>query len=201
MKQKDEYLPYIEWNEELIKEWLSDKFTERGLVSDEYVFITKFIRDVEPEVIIDVGTFLGKSGYILGTSSPKLKYLYALDHHEGPTYTGPYKGLVKTDDYGKYLPDYCIFKTYGYEKDLEPILLEHIGENIFIFFDAGKSPIKIWNQVQLSYQYHIPYIGFHDTLLPQVRRNLTDAKKLGMYEVCAEKQANNLPGLTILRII
>ena len=109
-----EYLPYIEWNEDLLKDWFNDKFKKRTLTINEYVFITKFIRELEPQIIIDVGTFLGASGYILGTSSPNLEKLYALEHHEGPTYTGPYKGLVKTEDYGKYLPEYAIFKTWGY---------------------------------------------------------------------------------------
>ena len=91
-----------------------DKFKKRTLTIKEYIFISIFIRKLKPSVIIDIGTFLGASGYILGTSSANLEYLYALEHHEGPTYGGPYKGTT-TDDYGKYLPNYAIFKTYGYE--------------------------------------------------------------------------------------
>lgn len=201
MKQNDEYLPYIEWNRESLEKWFEGKFTKRTLYIDEYLFITKFIREIEPEIIIDVGTFLGACGYILGTSSPKLKTLYSLDHHHGPTYKGPYKGLVETKDYGKYLPEYCIFKKYGYEWELPPILEEHKGDNVFVFFDAGKHPLKIAQQIQMAYQFNTLHIGFHDTGLKQVRDTINEFVRLYMYEICGEKQGEGLAGVTLLRLI
>ena len=196
-------IKYIEWDEEKLQQWFKDKFRKRGLDICEYVFLTKFIREIEPEIVIDVGTFLGASGYILGTSSPKLKKLYALEHHHGSTYSGPYKGLVKTEDYGKYLPEYAIFKTIGYEIDLEPILKEHEGGDVFIFFDSGKNPMRIFHQVQMCYQYKIRYIAFHDTKTPQVRRGIKRVKELGLYRIhseCLDAPDEGKKGVTILEL-
>lgn len=194
---------YIKWDKDKIEDWLSDKFTKRGLDIEEYEFITKTIREeIKPTIIIDVGTFLGISGYIIGTSSPNINKLYAIEHHNGPTFSGPYKNLVTVEDYGKYLPEHTIFKTYGYEKDLEPILCEHQGDNIFVFFDAGKNSIRVFDQISLSHKYKVPFIAFHDTNIRSVKRAIKHSINIGLYELYKEYRGDEkYKGIIILRRI
>lgn len=194
---------YIEWTKKSIEEWLSDKFNKRGLNIDEYVTLTKFLReDYKPNVVVDVGTFLGASGYILGTASPNLEHLYAIEHNKGPTFEGPYKRLVTEADYGKYLPEYCIFKEYGYEYDLPGILESHRDDDVFVFFDAGKNSLRIMHQCMLARDYGIKYIGFHDTNIPSVKRVINRAIHIGLYRKVLENIGDGKSkGIVILELV
>ena len=70
-----------------------------------------------------------------------------------------------------------------------------------MFFDAGKHPLKISQQIQIGYEFNVRHIAFHDTGLRQVRDTIREFVRLRMYEICSEKQATDLPGITILRLI
>jgi len=183
-------LPYIEWTKESIEQFLNDKLKRRGINPWEYEFLVTYLNKIQPEVIIDVGTFLGISGYILGTSSPKLEKLYAIENindesfvvfnHDG-------KDIPKSD-YGKYLPEYCDFRTHGYHNDLLSILKENEGKKTFVYLDAKKTMEGVLHELQICHEGKAKYIGMHDTSIwyKRPRRAMKQSIRLGWFELIDE---------------
>lgn len=189
---------YIEWDKEKLEEFLKDKFTKRTLSINELLALSKFLRKYNPTVSIDIGSFLGISGYIIGTSSESLEHLYCIEHTESQGYMGPYKRLVKTADYGKYLPDYAVWLTHGFELELDGVLLKHLKDKKkFVFIDSGKNTTKILIQLSKCFRLGVKYVAIHDTITPTVREAIEQSVKSGWYKVVEDYTKEN--GLTILK--
>lgn len=156
-------MEYIEWDKEKLESYLSDKFRKRGVNVEEYEFLTEFLREVNPETIIDVGCFYGISTYILGTSSKNLKNLFCIENIDSPSfseYIRDGKPIPKTD-YGKFKPNGAIFFTHGYENDLPPLLNQH--PNSFVFLDSVKLADRVLDELIICYQGKAKYVAVHDT--------------------------------------
>jgi len=149
----------MKWNKETLEEFLDDK-QKKSLHINEYLLLIDFIRKIKPDTIVDVGTYLGASGYILGTCCDSIKYIYSIENTDTPEYYP--KPEATKEEHGKYLTDDTIFLTKGYmTRDFYNIMKEH--PDAFVFWDAGKATEKVLGQLKLSYRLKIKYIAFHDT--------------------------------------
>lgn len=204
-------MKYIKWTKEMLDEYLSDKFKRRGVDSREYDTLCKFIRKMKPKTIIDVGCFFGVSTYILGTSSPNLEYLYAIENIDSPDFV-PYirNGIpIPKEEYGMFHPEGTIFKTHGFEKDLASILQKH--PNSFVFLDAVKLTSRVFNELQICYENKAKYVAMHDVskFYKQPRLAMKKSIKLGWFklleehfiegEISAESGKNK--GIAILELV
>jgi len=199
---------YIEWNKQMLDDYLKDKFKRRGVASVEYEFLTKHIREIKPEVIVDIGCFFGDSTYILGTSSPNLKSLYAIENIESENFC-PYHidGIeVPKEDYGKFHQPGVVFKKNGYENDLLPILKEHPGA--FVFLDAVKLTERVLHELTICHEGNAEYVALHDTskFYKNPRRAMKRAIQLGWFELIDETNVDSptkvkVKGVSLLRKI
>lgn len=184
----------IDWDREKLEEFLKDK--ERAVTVDEYMLLIDFLEDLKPEVIVDIGTYLGASAYVL---SRCCKHTYTIDNINSPEYYD--KPEAKKEDHAKYIDrSNTTFMTKGYENGIfDDLAGKH--PDMFVFWDAGKNTMKVLRQFELSYANSIYYIAIHDSSRKSVRRAINRAKKLGWYQVLKENTDNPDKGLTILEMI
>lgn len=175
---------YIKWDINKLKEFLSTQ-EMRNVDIAEYELLIKFINKIKPDTIIDVGTYLGHSGYILGTCCDSIKNIISIENIHSQEYFP--KEEASPEEHGKYLPKEAVFLTDGYEKGIFDDLIKKYP-NSFIFWDAGKNSIKVMRQIQLSYKNKVKYIAFHDSgkIQRTVRRAIMRAEKLGLYQIIDE---------------
>ena len=189
----------MNWSKEKLKEYLKDK--ERSVDVNEYVLLIEFINKIKPSTLIDIGTYLGASGYVLGTCCDSIKYLFSIENINSPDYYP--KPEAEKEDHGKYLPENAVFLKKGYENGvLKKLIHEH--KDAFVFWDAGKNTMKVIRQLELSYINKVKYIALHDSGKEQrtVRRAIKRAEQLGWYKIISE-DVESCPnkGVTILEII
>lgn len=187
----------MKWNKELLDDYLTDK--DRTVDTNEYLLMLEFIKEINPDIIIDVGTYKGASGYVLKTGYPDATVI-SIDNIDSQDYYA--KEETSKEEHGKYLPDNVMFLTHGYEVGVPETIERNHDSNIFIFWDAGKNSFKVMNQIEMSYKYKIKHIAFHDsgTIQRSVRRAIKRAEQLGMYEIIKEDLSCPKKGLTILKI-
>lgn len=194
-------MEYIEWDEEKLKEYLEDKEKERGIDIKELLLLSKFIREHKFKVMYDLGTFLGVSGYIIGTSSPHTETLISSDIAEHEIKLGwEHKWDYQT--YGMYLPKDAIFERGDFRLLMDNHLKKHKPE--FVFLDDGHTPRAIWDQFNICYKNKVRYIAIHDSgkIVKKVRRSMKAIISKNMYKIlfediesCPEK------GITFLEIV
>jgi len=186
---------FMEWTEYKLKEYLEDK-QNRSVHYKEYLLLIGFIKKIQPDTIIDIGTFMGASGHILGTCCDSIKNIYSIDNINSSEYVD--KEETSKKEHGKYLPEGSVFLTDGYNNNLEKLI--KLYPNAFVFWDAGKNTIKVIGQLELSYNNNIKYIALHDTGLRRVRRAINRAINLGWYTIVSE-DITSCPnkGVTILK--
>lgn len=188
----------MKWNRDELEKFLWNK--NRSVDVNEYLLLIQFINKIRPEVIIDVGTYLGASGYILGTCCDSIKKVYSIENINSPEYY-PKSEAIK-EEHGMYLPEDAVFLKNGYENGVLDSLIKTGDE--FVFFDAGKNSIKVYRQLELSRENKIKHIAFHDsgTIQRTVRRAIKRAEKLGWYKILAE-DTKSCPkkGISILELI
>lgn len=198
-------MEYIEWNLERINEFLEDKFKRRGVDATEYELLTKYLKSINPDVLIDVGCFFGVSTYILGTSIPDLKHLYAIENIDNDNFS-PYSTVPKSD-YGKFIPKETIFATHGYGIDLPKILQKHNDDLTFVFLDAVKQVVRVLDELKICYDNKVDYVGIHDTSrwYKFPRKAMKRAIQLGWYELVDEINTENIgkktKGVSILKLV
>ena len=179
----------MEWNKESIEEFLSTQ-KERSIDINEYMLLIDFINEIRPDIIIDIGTYLGHSGYILGTCCDSIKNIISIEN-------------IDSEEHGKYLPRDAVFLTKGYENGVfNDLIKEH--PNAFVFWDAGKNTIKVLRQIILSHKNNVKYIALHDSGNKQrtVRRAINRAVDLGWYKILKEDIDSCLSkGITIMERI
>lgn len=171
---------YIEWTREKLEEFLKDK-QERSVYINEYILLINFIKKIRPETIIDIGTYLGTSGYILGTCCDSIKKVYSIDNIENSNYCE--KEEAKKEEHGKYLPKEVVFIKNGYENNLTNLIK---NGNEFVFWDAGKNSDKVFNQINMSYTQKIKYIAIHDVNVKSVKRVIKHVQDLHLYKIIEE---------------
>ena len=189
----------MKWNKELLDDYLAEK--DRTVDTNEYLLMLEFINKTKPDIILDVGTYKGASGYIL-KNNLSLATVYSIDNTDSPNYY-PKEEATK-EEHGMYLPKDVLFLKHGYEVHVPEIVEKNHGKKIFIFWDAGKNSFKVMNQIEMSYKYKIKYIAFHDSGKVQrtVRRAIKRAEQLGMYKILKEDiESCPKKGLTILQLV
>ena len=72
----------MNWDKNSLEEYLIDK-KERSIDVNEYLLVIDFINKIKPSVIIDIGTYLGTSAYIL---SKCCKKTYTIENINSPDY-------------------------------------------------------------------------------------------------------------------
>ena len=186
------------WDRESLEIWLKDKDV-RTLNINEYLLLIDFINKIKPDTVVDIGTFLGASGYVIGTCCESIKNLYSIDNINSPEYYP--KPEATKEEHGKYLPDNAIFLTCGYENYvLKDIIKQH--PDAFVFWDAGKNTLKVINQLKMSYDYNIKYIAIHDTGLMRVRKAIRRAERMKWYRIIEEDiESDPDKGITIMELI
>ena len=202
-------MEYIEWNIDKLNDYLKNKIRRRGVDSKEYNFLTTYIKKLHPEIIVDVGTFLGISGYILGTSSPTIEKLYAIENIDDESFVPyGYEGEnIPRENYGMYLPDDAIFRTNGYHNDLTPILEENKNKDIFVFLDAKKQTLGVLDELKICYDHKVKYVGLHDTSkwYKHPRRAVQRVINLKWYKLVDEKYIDDIgektKGVSILKLV
>lgn len=185
---------YIEWTKEKLDEFLKDK--ERTIDTKEYLLLIDFINEKRPKTLIDIGTYLGASGYILGTCCDSIKFIYSIDNINCDNYTP--KPEATKEEHGKYLPKEAIFYNFGYEDGELDRLIRDGSE--FVFWDAGKNFLKVLKQLELSRKLKIKYIGLHDTNKITVRRAIDRAIRMKWYKIHSEELSNEDKGVSILEL-
>lgn len=188
----------MRWTKEKLEQFLWNK--NRCVDVNEYLLLIEFINKIRLEVIIDVGTYLGASGYILGTCCDSIKKIYSIENTNSPEYYP--KPEATKEEHGKYLPNDAIFLRNGYEDGVLDSLIKTGDE--FVFFDAGKNSIKVYRQIELSYRNKIKHIAFHDSgkIQRTVRRAIKRAEKIGWYKII-EENIKSCPkkGISILELM
>lgn len=184
------------WTKRKLEDFLKDK-KERSVDINEYLLLTKFINKVKPEAIIDIGTYLGSSGYILGTCCDSIMEVWSIDNIDSPEYY-PKPDATK-EEHGKYLPEDSVFITDGYEKNLAGLIDDGTE---FVFWDAGKNSMKVIDQFKRSYDLKIKHIAIHDSNVKSVRRAIKQCVKKGWYKII-EEDITSCPekGVTILQLV
>lgn len=187
-------MKYIEWNEEKLRDFLKDK-KQRSVDVNEYLLLIDFINKIQPTTIIDVGTYLGSSSYILGTCCKSIKHLFSIENIDCPDYYP--KPEATKEEHGKYLPNDAIFIKDGYINNIKKIVDNN--SDCFIFWDAGKNTNKVIEQIKLSYDNNVKYIAIHDTALDRVRKAIKRAIRFKWYRiVCDDITSCPSKGVTIL---
>lgn len=185
----------MKWNKELLEDFLKDK--DRTIHPNEYILLIDFINKEKPEAIIDIGTFLGASGYVLGTCCDSIKEVWSIDNINSPEYYP--KEEATREEHGKYLPEDAVFIKDGYEKNLEGLIDDGTE---FVLWDAGKNSTKVINQIKMSKNLKIKHIAIHDANVKSVRRAIKRAVKKGWYKII-EEDITSCPekGVTILQLV
>lgn len=189
----------MKWTKKSLEKFLSTQ-EMRSVDITEYELLINFINKIRPSTIIDVGTYLGHSGYILGTCCDSIKNIISIENIHSEEYFA--KEEASPEEHGKYLPKEAIFLTEGYENGVfDGLIKKH--PDAFVFFDAGKNSIKVMRQIELSYKNNVKYVSFHDSGKVQrtVRRAIMRAEKLG-WCVRIEEDIDSCPkkGISILEI-
>lgn len=186
----------MKWDRYELREYLRDK-EERSVHENEYLLMIDFINKKKPEAIIDIGTYLGASGYILGTCCDSIKEVWSIDNIDSPEYYE--KEEATKEEHGKYLPEDSVFITDGYQKNLEGLIDDGTE---FVFWDAGKNTMKVFDQIKRSRNLKIEHIAIHDSNKKSVRRAIKQCIKRKWYKIidediesCPEK------GITILQLV
>jgi predicted O-methyltransferase YrrM len=186
---------YIEWTKDKLEDYLKDK-VERSVSINEYLLLTEFINKIRPTTLIDIGTYLGASGYILGTCCETIQQIYSIDNIDSLDYTP--KPEAPIEEHGKYLSKDAIFLREGYENGVLESLIKNRNE--FVFWDAGKNFNKVMRQIELSYKLKIKYIAIHDTNVSTVRRAIRKVEKLKWYKICEEELSNQEKGVSVMEL-
>lgn len=189
----------MNWTKDKLEWYLHDK-KERSVTVDEYLLLIAFINKIQPKTLIDIGTYKGTSGYILGTCCDSIKRVISIDNINSPEYTP--KDEATKEEHGIFLPDDAIFIKDGYENNLTN-LLKNPNET-FIFWDAGKNTLKVMDQLKRSYDLKIKHIAFHDSgeITATVRRAIKRAVRFKWYEIIEEDITScKEKGVTILELI
>ncbi len=196
---------YIEWDKQKLEEYLADKFKRRGVNIEEYLFLTEFIKSVNPSTIIDVGCFYGVSTYILGTSSKDIEYLIGIDNPYSENFV-PYvreDKPIPQSEYGKFIPEGGTFIGTGYEKNLPDLLKHH--NDVFVFLDSVKLADRVFDELKVCHEGKARWVGVHDTCkrYKHPRRAVKHAIELGWYKLIGETCIEEIPdikvkGVTIL---
>jgi hypothetical protein len=199
------FMEYIEWTEDSIQEFISNKFTSRGLEASEYNFLSNHLKKLDIDVFVDVGCFLGISTYIIGTSMRNVKYIYAIDNITSEEFCSYGTNPIPKSDYAKFAPEGTIFMTMGYQTDLLPILKKHKNDKVFVFLDAQKTQLGVMNELALCYKGGTDYVGVHDTSLwyKQPRKAVYRSIRFGWFELVDEFNIGDgttkMKGVTLLR--
>ena len=128
----------MKWNKKTLREYLRGK-EERSVHIEEYLLLINFINKIRPDTIIDIGTYLGSSGYILGTCCDSIKNIYSIENIDTLEYYPKPEATKK--EHGKYLPEKAVYLTEGYDNGvLEGLINKH--PNAFVLWDAGKNTWK-----------------------------------------------------------
>ena len=196
---------YIDWTEDLLDDYLSDKFTNRAPAPCELLFLSEFLRELNPETIIDVGTWLGITGYVIGTSSHNIKNLYSIDNADSDTFV-PYfrKDInrdVRKDEYGMYLPSFAEYFGCGYENILGDLIEKHNGD-VFVFLDAKKQAPLVLDEITICYRSKARYVALHDTSkhYKKPRRAMMKVIRDGWYSLICEDIECAKNGVSILKL-
>ncbi len=163
------------------------------------ILLIGFINRIQPKTLIDIGTYKGTSGYILGTCCDSIVHVYSIDNIDSPEYTP--KEDATREEHGIYLPENAIFIKTGYEKLSE--LITNPDET-FIFWDAGKNTMKVMDQLKRIYDLKIKYVAFHDSgeVQATVRRAILRAVRFKWYEIIEEDiDSCKEKGVTVLKLI
>lgn len=186
------------WDRVLLEDYLIGK-EERSVDINEYLMLIRFLDKIKPEIIIDIGTYLGASAYIL---SKCCKKTYTIDNINSPEYYE--KPESPKEEHGKYIDkSNTTFLTKGYDNGIFDNLIK-MHPDAFVFWDAGKNTYKVLLQLELSYKNKVKYIAVHDSGRKQrtVRRALMRANQLNWYKTI-EEDVDSCPkkGLTILELV
>ena len=185
------------WTKDKLEWYLLDK-KERSVDVNEYLLLIAFINKIKPKTFIDIGTYKGTSGYILGTCCDSIEKVISIDNIDSPEYTP--KEEAKPEEHGQFLPENAIFIKNGYENNLKSLILDG---NEFVFWDAGKNTMKVMNQLDMSYGLGIKHIAIHDSGEEQatVRKAIKRAVRFGWYKIIDEDITScKKKGITILKL-
>ena len=186
----------LNWNKEKLEEFLKDK--QRTIAVEEYLLLIDFINEIRPKVFIDIGTYLGASGFVLGTCCDSIQEIYSIENIDSKEYYQ--KDEATREEHGKFLPKEAKFLTNGYENNLSNLIKTG---NEFVLWDAGKNTLKVMNQLKRSYDLKIKYIAFHDSgeIQGTVRKSILRAVRFKWYKILKE-DIRNCPekGITILEL-
>jgi hypothetical protein len=173
-------MKYIEWTLDSINEWLEGKVRERGVHEEELLEISEHIRQEKYTSMLDLGTFQGVSGYIIGTSSPKTKHLVSID------WVDVKRSITEWDpqEYGMYLPKDAIFIKGDFRDIMDKALKGYRCE--FAFIDDGHGSMAVAQQLQICYDNKVDYVILHDTNMRKVRRGMKYAISRGLYDIVKE---------------
>jgi hypothetical protein len=178
-------MEYIKWTADKLEDYLKDKERERGIDIQELLHLSAFVRKHKFESMFDLGTFLGISGYIIGTASPNTKTLISSDIGKFEMELGK-KHKWDYDTYGMYLPKEAIYIEGDYRKVMDGILEKYKPE--FVFLDDGHKPRWVFEQISLCYKHKVPYVAIHDTghKVRKVRHAMKGAISNNMYKIIFE---------------
>ena len=188
----------IKWTRKSLEEFLKGK--NRTITVEEYLLLIDFINKIRPETFIDIGTYLGASGYILGTCCNSITKVVSVDNTLSQTYTPKEEATI--EEHGKFLTKETIFITEGYENTLSNIITD--SSHTFILWDAGKNTLKVMDQLKRSWDLKIRWIAFHDSGTEQatVRRAIKRAERFGWYKIVTEDIVScPSKGVSILELI
>ena len=170
------------WNKQTLETYLQDKQT-RSVAVEEYLLLIGFINKIQPKTIIDIGTYKGTSGYILGTCCDSIVHVYSIDNIDSPEYYP--KEEATREEHGIFLPKNAMFIKNGYENNLKDLIKDG---NEFVFWDAGKNTMKVMDQLKRSYDLKVRHIALHDSGVDQgsVRRAILRAVRFKWYRIIEE---------------
>jgi hypothetical protein len=188
----------MNWTKETLESYLQDK-KGRSVDINEYLLLISFINKIKPKTLIDVGTYLGASAYILGTCCGSIEEIYTIDNVDSPEYFP--KDEATREEHGKYAPEEAIFIKTGYEDNLKSLIKDG---NEFVFWDAGKNTMKVMGQLQMSRDLGVRFIAIHDSgeVQATVRRAILRAVRFKWYKII-EEDINSCKekGVTLLELI
>ncbi|MBE3094985.1 MAG: hypothetical protein IMZ52_08120 [Actinobacteria bacterium] len=187
------------WNKDRLDWYLLDK-KQRSVDVNEYLLLIDYINKIQPKVLIDIGTYKGTSGYILGTCCDSIENVISIDNIDSPDYCE--KEETKKEEHGIFLPDGAIFLKDGYENNLTNLIRN--PNETFIFWDAGKNTMKVMDQLKRSYDLKIKHIALHDSggVQATVRRAIARAVRFKWYDIIEEDVTScKEKGVTILELI